>query len=167
MLPWRWPWPNWVISLNQLWSMAVLLLLSFFGVKAVIGRQRYKTFLTGQDSSMQGNNSKTDITDTTDKADKLDNLDNKDNKWYLSNTNSQNLGICSDQVSFGSIFFPTSTIRTKYKFSRPKNTRAVHLFNTCVGRSPSRGSDEIPIDCNEARASGGQLDHLGYSSTQF
>ena len=51
-----------------------------FGVKAVNGRQRYKTFLTGQDSSMQDNNSKTDITDTTDKADKMDNLDNKDNK---------------------------------------------------------------------------------------
>ena len=62
--------------------MAVLLLLSFFlfGVKAVNGRQRYKMLLTGQDSSMQGNNSKTDITDTTDKADKLDNLDNKDDK---------------------------------------------------------------------------------------
>ena len=32
--------------------------------------------------------------------------------------------------------------------------------SVCVGRGPSGASDEIPIDCNEARASGGQLDHL-------
>ena len=29
------------------------------------------------------------------------------------------------------------------------------------------GSDEIPIDCNEAGSNGGQPDHLGYCSTQF
>ena len=74
--------------------------------------------------------------------------------------------VYSSMITQGIFFIAVNILFTKKRRLVFCNVIETESWTSCVCVGPSTASDEIPIDCNEARVSGGQLDHLGYCSRQ-